>query len=151
MPSLIGLGLINSTSEFIYVLQCFVKSKLHFVNLWNIVIQWKRISCKQDTRWQNLSRLKASAFFSLQKISCMKCNKLYSGLVTPSSGWWSPIRPIKSVLLHLCNNVDTIILVVYFFLSKSLGCIYMSVFNCDFADDIIYSCIFIYYFFCATC
>ncbi len=24
--------------------------------------------------------------------SCMKCNSLYSGLVTPSSGWWSPIQ-----------------------------------------------------------
>ncbi len=24
-------------------------------------------------------------------VSCMKCNNLYSGLVMPSSGWWSPI------------------------------------------------------------
>jgi hypothetical protein len=32
---------------------------------------WKRISCKQNTRWQHISRLKASAFLSLQKkISC---------------------------------------------------------------------------------
>jgi hypothetical protein len=28
--------------------------------------QWKGINCKQSTRWQHLSRLKASAFFSLQ-------------------------------------------------------------------------------------
>jgi hypothetical protein len=57
-----------------------------------IEIQWKRISHKQSARWQHLSRLKASAFFFLQKIvSCMKCNNLYSGLVTPSSGWCSPV------------------------------------------------------------
>ncbi len=55
-------------------------------------IQWKRISRIQSARWQCLSRLKASAFFSLQKnVSCMNCNNLYSGLVTPSSGWWCPI------------------------------------------------------------
>jgi hypothetical protein len=53
--------------------------------------QWKSINCKQSTRWQHLSRLKASAFFSLQKNSFIKRNNLYSGLVTPSSGWWSPI------------------------------------------------------------
>ncbi len=59
----------------------------------NALIQWKRINCKQSARWQHLSRLKASAVFSLQKklVSCVKCNNLYSGLVTPSSGWWSPI------------------------------------------------------------
>ncbi len=55
-------------------------------------IQWKRISHKQSTRWQHLSWLKASAFFSLSKeIVVKKCNNLYFGLVTPSSGWWSPI------------------------------------------------------------
>ncbi len=27
-------------------------------------------------------------------VSCMKHINLYSGLVTPSSGWWSPIAPI---------------------------------------------------------
>jgi hypothetical protein len=30
-------------------------------------IKWKRISCKQNVRWQHLSQLKASAFFSLKK------------------------------------------------------------------------------------
>jgi hypothetical protein len=50
-------------------------------------LKWKRINHKQHARWQHLSRLKASAF-SLQKhlASCNKCNNLYSGLVTPSSG-----------------------------------------------------------------
>jgi hypothetical protein len=40
--------------------------------------QWKRINCKQSARWQHPSRLKASAFFSLQKnlVSCMKHNNL---------------------------------------------------------------------------
>ncbi len=40
-----------------------------------ILIIWeqsKRISHKQSARWQLLSRLKASAFFSLQKISCLE-------------------------------------------------------------------------------
>jgi hypothetical protein len=43
---------------------------------------------KQSARWQHLFRLKATAFFSLQKnlVSSMKCNNLYSGLVTPSCG-----------------------------------------------------------------
>jgi hypothetical protein len=46
------------------------------VNIWNLPnidgkrVQWKRISRKQSTRCQHLSRLKASAFFSLQNISC---------------------------------------------------------------------------------
>jgi len=31
------------------------------------VFHWKRISCKQNARWQHLSLLKASAFFSLNK------------------------------------------------------------------------------------
>jgi hypothetical protein len=29
--------------------------------------KWKRISCKHNARWPHLSRLKASAFFALQK------------------------------------------------------------------------------------
>ncbi len=34
-------------------------------------VQWKRISHKHSTRWQKISRLKASVFFSLQrKMSC---------------------------------------------------------------------------------
>ncbi len=31
-----------------------------------VFVQWKGINRKQSTRWQHLSRLKASAFFSLQ-------------------------------------------------------------------------------------
>ncbi len=35
----------------------------------SLIPQWKRINRKQSARWQHLSQLKASAFFSLQKIS----------------------------------------------------------------------------------
>jgi hypothetical protein len=53
----------------------------------DIYKQWKGINRKQSTRWQHLSRLKASVFFSLQKkIVVMKCNNLYLGLVLPSGG-----------------------------------------------------------------
>ncbi len=63
---------------------------------------WKRISHKQSARRQHLSWLKASAFFSLQKkfVSCMKYSNLYSGIVTPSSGWWSPIAKYSLVFIE---------------------------------------------------
>ncbi len=47
--------------------------------------QWKGINRKQSTRWQHLSWLKASAFFSLQKnLVVIKHSNLYLGLVLPS-------------------------------------------------------------------
>jgi len=60
-------------------------------NAWiRMNIQWKGINCKQSTMWQHLSRLKASAFFSLQKnFVVMKNSILYLGLVMPSGGWQS--------------------------------------------------------------
>jgi hypothetical protein len=49
--------------------------------------QFKRINRKWSARWQHLSRLKGSAFFSLQKKLVVKeHNNLYLGLVMPSSG-----------------------------------------------------------------
>jgi hypothetical protein len=49
--------------------------------------QWKGINHKQSTRWQHLSQLKASAFFSLQFfIVFIKHSNLYLGLVLPSGG-----------------------------------------------------------------
>ncbi len=55
-------------------------------------MEWKGINRKQSTRWQHLSRLKASAFFSLQKILVvMKHSNLYLGRVLPSGGWQSLI------------------------------------------------------------
>ncbi len=54
--------------------------------------QWKGINRKQSTRWQQLSKLKASAFFSLQIfLVVMKHSNLYLGLVLPSGGWQSLI------------------------------------------------------------
>ncbi len=56
-------------------------------------VQWKGINCKQSTRWQHLSQLKASAFFSLQNfLVVMKHSNLYLGLVLPSGGWQSLIK-----------------------------------------------------------
>jgi hypothetical protein len=49
--------------------------------------QWKGINRKQSTRWQHLSRLKASALFSLQKFfSCYETQQLILG--TGTAIWW---------------------------------------------------------------
>jgi hypothetical protein len=49
--------------------------------------QWKGINRKQSTRWQHLSRLKASEFFSLQKnFSCYETQQLILG--TGTAIWW---------------------------------------------------------------
>jgi hypothetical protein len=49
--------------------------------------KWKGINHKQSTRWQHLSRLKASAFFFLQKkFSCYKTQQLILG--TGIAIWW---------------------------------------------------------------
>jgi hypothetical protein len=49
--------------------------------------QWKGIDRKQSTRWQHLSRLKASKFFSLQNfVSCYETQLLILG--TGTSIWW---------------------------------------------------------------
>jgi hypothetical protein len=50
-------------------------------------MQWKGIHCKDSTRWQHLSQLKASAFFSLQKnFSCYETQQLILG--TGTAIWW---------------------------------------------------------------
>ncbi len=55
--------------------------------LYIIYLQWKGINRKQSTRWQHLSRLKASAFFSLQKnFSCYETQQLILG--TGTAIWW---------------------------------------------------------------
>jgi hypothetical protein len=82
-------------SVFVWVEQAFLLSR-HGQD-WNFCslrsAQWKGINCKQSTRWQHLSRLKASAFFSLQKnLVVMKHSNLYLGLVLPSGGWQSLIE-----------------------------------------------------------
>jgi hypothetical protein len=64
----------------------------HFILVRKEPTQWKRISCKQNARWQHLSQSKAGAFFSLKKnLVITKHYNLYLGLVTPSSGRWSLI------------------------------------------------------------
>jgi len=60
--------------------------KMSYVSI-SIGCQWKGINCKQSTRGQHLSWLKASAFFSLQIfLVVMKYSNLYLGLVLPSGG-----------------------------------------------------------------
>ncbi len=54
---------------------------------WERFAKWKGINCKQSTRWQHLSRLKASAFFSLRKnFSCYKTQQLILGIGIAI--WW---------------------------------------------------------------
>ncbi len=48
--------------------------------------QWKGINCKQSTRWQHLSQLKASAFFSLQIFFSYETLQLILG--TGTAIWW---------------------------------------------------------------
>jgi hypothetical protein len=50
-------------------------------------VKWKGINRKQSTRWQHLSQLKASAFFSLQKIfNYYETQQLILG--TGTAIWW---------------------------------------------------------------
>jgi hypothetical protein len=71
--------------------------------------QWKGINRKQSTRWQHLSRLKASAFFSLQIFfSCYETQQLI--LWTGTAIWWLT-EPhcyhlewcLQTVLQTICN------------------------------------------------
>jgi hypothetical protein len=49
--------------------------------------QWKGINRKQNTRWQHLSQLKTSVFFSLQNFfSCYETQQLI--LETGTAIWW---------------------------------------------------------------
>ena len=49
--------------------------------------QWKGINRKQSTKWQHLSQLKASAFFSLQNVfTCYETQQLILG--TGTAIWW---------------------------------------------------------------
>ncbi len=84
----LGLGLRLGFKEFelccrperLYFYYRGQKKELHFN-------EWKGINRKQNTRWQHLSRLKASALFSLQIfLIVMKQSSLYLGLVLPSGG-----------------------------------------------------------------
>ncbi len=71
-----------------------------------IKVQWNGINRKQSTRWQHLSRLKASAFFfSLQKIfSCYKTQQLILG--TGIAIWWltEPHLEKRRLKKRRCNE-----------------------------------------------
>ncbi len=73
----------NFKSEHFHEIQLFLNFK---TKIW-LTCEWKGINRKQSTRWQHLSRLKASAFFSLQKkFSCYKTQQLI--LATGTAIWW---------------------------------------------------------------
>ncbi len=96
-----ALKKVKYNNFLIQLLFCFVLIfpqclKIHFSSLkvqvfvvnslqWHY--KWKGINRKQSTRWQHLSRLKASAFFSLQIFfSCYKTQQLILG--TGIAIWW---------------------------------------------------------------
>jgi hypothetical protein len=64
-------------------------------------VKWKGINRKQSTRWQHLSRLKASAFFSLQKfLSCYETELLIFG--TGTAIWW--VTEPHCLMMHTFSN-----------------------------------------------
>ncbi len=70
--------------------------------------QWKGINRKQSTRWQHLSWLKASAFFSLQNFfSCYETQQLILG--TGTAIWWVT-EP------HLNVTIRNVEIMIYFFM-----------------------------------
>jgi hypothetical protein len=66
---------------------CHDKNFAFAFALVQLVAQWKGINRKQSTRWQHLSWLKASVFFSLQKnFTCYETQQLILG--TGTAIWW---------------------------------------------------------------
>jgi hypothetical protein len=79
----VGQGQCHKTFLCLFYMFKYLFTSLHL----QASVQWKRINCKQSTRWQHLSRLKASAFlFKNFFLGVEKYNYLYLRLVTPSSG-----------------------------------------------------------------
>ncbi len=87
--------------EWLLIIQLwFIRQKLFCCTVKSFV-EWKGINRKQSTtRWQHLSQLKASAFFSLQKIfSYYETQQLILG--TGTAIWWlTEPHCTKNVLLH---------------------------------------------------
>ena len=81
--------------------------------------EWKGINRKQSTRWQHLSQLKASVFFSLQIFfSFYETQQL--GLVLPSGGWQSLIKAFLCFhLLFTFSELPSISLILYYI---KVGC-----------------------------
>ena len=64
-----------------------IQNYLLLRDIWWSNFQWKGITRKQSAGWQHLSKLKASAFFSLQKkFSCYETQQLILG--TSAAIWW---------------------------------------------------------------
>jgi len=88
--------LLKYFTRQLFFLQQFTNYKTMFFlqngRFWNFsfesvilskINQWKGINRKQSTWWQRLSRLKASAFFSLQNVfSCYETQQLILGTGT---------------------------------------------------------------------
>ncbi len=82
----------RQVGEWLLIIQLWFIRQNIFCNTVKSFVEWKGINRKQSTRWQHLSRLKASAFFSLQNfLVIMKHSNLHLGLALPSGGWQSLI------------------------------------------------------------
>ncbi len=77
----------NICSKFEHFVEHFFSNKPATLFCQNYPILWKGINRKQSTRWQHLSRLKASVFFSLQIFFCYhETQQLILG--TGTAIWW---------------------------------------------------------------
>ncbi len=66
--------------------------------------QWKGINRKQSTRWQHLSQLKASAFFTLQNFfSCYETQQLILG--TGTAIWWVTEPHCLNTKIYLLRGI----------------------------------------------
>ncbi len=76
---------------------------------WLTLKQWKGINHKQSTRWQHLSQLKASAFFSLQ-FFLVRYETQQLILGTGTAIWWVT-EPHWPVLFSLSVSSEEQVLV----------------------------------------
>ncbi len=75
----------------VFLIQLFFLNKL----------KWKRISRKQSAKWQHSSRLKPSAFFSLQKIDCyLEMQQHILGIGNTIKWIIDPIVELKNVFKY---------------------------------------------------
>jgi len=94
----------------------------------SILTKWKGINPKQSTRWQHLSQLKASVFFSLQNfVSSNKTQQLILGtwdrhLVADraSLDFYDPNLSFNACLQHYCKLEIYGSLGKFFFLHRYL-------------------------------
>ncbi len=66
--------------------------------------QWEAINCKQITRWQHVSQLKAISFGSLQQKSLLlKMQQLILG--TGTAIWWLTEPHLDGTAASVCHQV----------------------------------------------